>query len=81
LIRTDTERWQYPELKDNPARTRTWQRVRTTEAQQQRRAMKNALQGAQKALRQLKQDNPGIDYSGALRQCKERIAALSEVRS
>jgi hypothetical protein len=43
--------------------------------------MKNALQGAQKALRQLKQDNPSIDYSGALRQCQERIAALSEKQS
>jgi hypothetical protein len=41
----------------------------------------NAFRGAESALKRLAQQNTGIDYSGALRECQERIAALSEVRS
>jgi hypothetical protein len=62
-------------------KTAQWQQRRRTELPDSQRDMRIALEGAEKALKRLARQNDGTDYSGALRQCQERIAALSEVGS
>lgn len=63
---------------------RRWQRNRSRRVdkqqnvEQDRRDLLNAHRGAQKALRQLIQQYPEMDFTGAMKMCRERIAELSE---
>ena len=59
--------------------SREWE-ARRAQQQQERNDFLNAFRGMEKAIKRLSRENPHMDNSRALRDCRERIAALSEGR-